>query len=372
MPQYCQRPPEFPLFPLTLPAFAALEVTVPLPENLTPRKPTHAMISRIPKTGRYLALAASLLFNSAAHAQETLYATDFSEFTAGPDQLAGQHGWSGSHENQGLHGIDEDIYVGRERSAFLGGTSPADRSDFVQVYHTIDPVQKLGSPLSALEFDVLFGVAASFEGGYDTFSFSFYSDAGEPLASIHFDTSEFDYGIWIDDSAEIYDTSESFLTDFLHHLQIKIDLKANLWEAELDGIAIFDSRPFTALASNDVSLAIGALAAEWRIADPQDPGDNWLLFDDWTVSGMTDTIKASVPTAVDIVRGDDGQLELLWAADAGARYQVHASPDGRVWTAVGDPVSTGAEDRTTHFTLPISNTSPGTQLYRVEPLDLQP
>ncbi len=184
---------------------------------------------------------------------------------------------SGSHVGQGLHDVDEDIYSGRGKSAFLGGTSPADGDPVVQVHRPFDRWLIEQATIETLKFQVFFGVAASFEGGNDAFAFTFYDSAGRTLASLQFDTDAIDFGIWVEDGVEREYSGESFLTDYLHALRASVDLTANVWSAELDGLPIFSGRAFTAM---DPRPTIAAVGAEWIIADLLSPGDNWLLFDD--------------------------------------------------------------------------------------------
>ena len=62
-------------------------------------------------------------------AEQPLYVTDFSDFTAGEDQLIGNGGRYGNHAGQGIHGIDANACDGEGNTAFLGFISPELGSD---------------------------------------------------------------------------------------------------------------------------------------------------------------------------------------------------------------------------------------------------
>ncbi len=303
-------------------------------------------------------------------AEDIIYQTDFSDFNAGQDQLAGREGWEGSHVGQGLHGIDEDIYVGQDHSAYLGGTPTDNQTDLVRVYHSFHEAVPQQAEIKRLQFQVLFGIVESLIGGYDTFSFVFYSETNEFLAALHFDTTEFDYGIWTDDGEEATYTGEVFLTDYLHLLTVEIDPQNNQWQADLDGIPIFETIAFTSQSANSPA-PVGKIAAEWRISDPSDPGDNWLLFDDWRVTGTLETPGPPVPDLTTIQKLADGSIELRWNAVPQGQYRVYTSEDGLDWTPI-DPLILTTDDSPQAFYTASPPSAISRRLYRVQPTGFQP
>ena len=265
-----------------------------------------------------------------------LYETDFFEFPVGDDQLVGNEGWLGTHVGQGLHGIDANAYEGLGNSVFLGFTPPSDPADgdLVSIYH---PLEAATAATDTVRFQVQMGISETIEGGYDAFNFAFFDAADGFLAAISFDTNEIDFGIWTDDGETVSDTGELFLTDYVHLLSVTIRLGDNRWSADLDGITVFEDIVFTSRESSS-GLQVGGIAAEWEIQDINDPGDNWILIDDWYLAVLDDSPAVAADesfriTAISQV-GEQG-VRFTWPAEAGIAYQVETSEDTMVWHAMG-------------------------------------
>ena len=74
-------------------------------------------------------------------------------------------------------------------------------------------------------------------------------------------------------------------------------------------------------------------------ANTPDPGDNWLLFDDWSLiaTGEADAEPEPVPGAdfriLRMVMDANGGRQIEWPATDRVRYQVEYSTDGGTWLA---------------------------------------
>jgi hypothetical protein len=87
---------------------------------------------------------------------------------------------------------------------------------------------------------------------------------------------------------------------------------------------------------------------EWEITDIDNPGENWMFFDDWLIKAVGPGEDPGDPLAITAVtRGADGQVALTWAAEPGTTYQVEASSGLGPWTAdlPGSTVTTGAGEQ---------------------------
>jgi len=265
-----------------------------------------------------LLIAASV---SGRASDRDLYRTDFSGFGIGEDQLVGTDGWAGTNLGEGVHGIDEGLVDGQGNTAYLGANEPADGTSSVRVHRVLDDLAS-----DVVRFQTVLGITESVERGNDIFSFAFFNEDGETLGAIYFDTTLFDYGVWTGDGRDATHTGEDFLSDYIHTLTATIDLRANVWSADLDGIPVFEEITFTA---SDSERNVAGVAIEWEILDTTFPGDNWLLFDDLSLSvvgeGATST---SVPH---IERLEDGSMLLTWETEPSERYQVEYSQDGITW-----------------------------------------
>ena len=234
------------------------------------------------------------------------------------------------------------------------------------------PLTEGASPArEVVRFDVLFGITASTEGGDDLFQFAFFNANDDFLAALVLDTTIDDYGIWTDDGTDIVHTGEDFLTDFVHALSLEIDLTSNTWSGTLDNIPIFDDLPFT---TYDGDLDVGGVAAEWELSDADDPGDNWLLFDDWSLVA-TESVETGRDEfhIADIRIGEAGSRIIVWQGTEGSTYQIEYSADGMEWFRDLPGSAITAEGSVTPLTFSdTSLPSGGSRLYRVVRSDTVP
>ena len=177
-----------------------------------------------------------------------------------------------------------------------------------------------------VQFKVQLGITEFIVGGYDSFNVAFYDAVGGFLSAILFDTSLDGYGTCTDNGEIVQDTGEQFLFDFFHQLSVTIDLASNRWSAELDGIGILENEAFT--SQDDSALCMGGVAAEWEILDLTDPGDNWFLIDNWSLSVLEDDAAPNESFRITEITsvGGDG-LQSSWPSAAGVLYQVETSID---------------------------------------------
>lgn len=276
---------------------------------------------------------------------QTLYETDFSNFNVGEDQLAGTDGWMGTNIGEGVHGIDNEIVAGIGNSAFLGFNPPT--TDLVSIYRPNDPDLLASTGTSTIEFNVVFGISDSFNDNYDRFYFSIYDPMGDYLAALVFDNTTEDFGIWVDDGAEQTYTGELFFTDVTYELTIIANFSENSWSAYLDAIPIFIDQSLTIITDTP---AFGDVSVEWEIADSGNPGDNWILLDDWTIEAIT-TPATSDPISETISHSSES-VTITWQGSAGVAYQIEYSPDLQQWNddLPDSLISAGTASGTLSFT----------------------
>jgi hypothetical protein len=278
--------------------------------------------------GRLLSFAVSLALSASA-CGGTLYFTDFSEFPTGNNRWAGTGGWVSNDGVSGAQGIIAKP-VGNLpilKAAYIGYERPSGR--FTTVYRNFnhDPV---ASGLPIINFESLLGVQDSTNGFRDRFHVSFYNSAGNFLAAITFDnTSGF---VRRDDGSVVSSTGIKFLVGdpllgfaALQVLDVRIDLSANTWSAEIDGIPLFKKVPFTATGK---PRTLGAVAAEWELAATSTlgAGNNWLLVTDWLVAALP-----SAPFVIKSFKRSLNRTTLEWAGQAGFEYQVLHSTNLSDW-----------------------------------------
>lgn len=302
------------------------------------------------------AIAASSIL--AIHAGAgVLYETDFENFTPGADMLAGTDGWVSTLNGQSLHGIDDNIISGLGNSAYLGFFPPTfppqSQTRTVSIFRPLnfDPVGG-GKPL--VEFEALIGIADSqddpetnfineslFE---DRFLISVYNTDFALLASIIYDNRSNTYGLYRNNGGQSIDTSFEFIIEEPQFLFFSIDFENNTWSASLDGVPIFTDAIFN---NTGLNRDLGTIAAEWNLTSRANPGDNWMLIDDWYVAAKSRAMPTLTEpfTISKVERTADNKVELTYPADQGCTYHVEYSTDLKTWTELPDsPVSASESD----------------------------
>ncbi|MFP6873835.1 MAG: hypothetical protein VCA55_10045 [Verrucomicrobiales bacterium] len=308
-----------------------------------------------------LAPLAALALAASNAAQREIYFTDFEDAVPGDDNLAGYDNWNGNPKGRGSHGIDAEAVPGLGQSAFIGYASPGGNTNSAIVLRPVehDPVAT-GEPIVRLVAAI--GLNDSDDNSpfgddpdRDSFFITFFNSSGQRLASLNYNNTEVAFGLWRDDGIDTHDTGEEFIRNEVQLLVAEVDLVNNTWSVDLDGFQIFRDQPFT--AKNGVDLDLGGTAIQWQRGSGNNWGNNWMLFDDWTV--YADTSKLAIPeenfhiSSITQAAGDN--ITLQWKAQPGFRYQVEYSNDLLTWKSdlpdslIEEPVETetGYTDTTT-------------------------
>lgn len=335
----------------------------------------------------WLCTAAVICFLIPPAAAGERYYTDFESFTPGFDTLVGSDGWQGSTAHNGLRlsGIDAESMhgvIGLGNAAFLGGNTAivplsAGRTVNVRRNLGIDP-SALGEEV--VTFRCLVGIKDSTGNTIgtrrDNFEFAIYNTSSQLLASIQFDNSTLDtaggtpkrniYRTQWNTAMSRFDlvnTNAVFLHDTIQQLEIRINFLSNRWSVSLDSIDIFEDLPFHA---GPRTRTLGPIAAQLQIVgtsltgSPQ-PGDNYLLFDDWLV--RTDS-PASPQPAVSR-NGSTGAVTLTFPQEAGYQYLVQFSPTLSGWqSSLPGALFTASTTGTGSFTDATATGKP-TRFYRI-------
>ncbi len=290
-------------------------------------------------------------------AQREIYFTDFEDAVPGNDNLVGYDNWNGSPKGRGSHGIDAEAVPGLGQSAFIGYASPGGNTNSAIVLRPIlhDPVAS-GEPIIRLVAAI--GLNDSDNNNNpqrNSFFITFLNSSGTPLASLNYNNTEAGFGLWRDDGIETHDTGEEFIRNEVQLLVAEIDFANNTWSVDLDGFQIFRDQPFT--VKNGEDLDLGGTAISWQRGSGNNWGNNWMLFDDWTV--YADTSKLTIPEENfkinSITQTAGGDITLQWKSRPGFRYQVEYSNDLLTWQSdlpnslIEEPVETetGYTDTTT-------------------------
>jgi hypothetical protein len=289
------------------------------------------------------------------------YYTSFENFNVGEDTIAGTDGWTGTFSGSKLHGImseDQHKVVGLGNTAFLGGyvttafytASSGTSATFPYVRRTVnlDPLA-LGQEVAT--FGVIFGIKDSTSASLiatnrykrDNFEFLVYNQVGALLGGVQFDNTTLDtitglpqcliYRLtWNGAAYQYIKTDYKFIPETLETLQIRINFRTNRWTASLGGIPLFQDLTFyTGSQAKNFGSVMVKMGVPLYTYNPLtktttvNPGDNYLLFDDYAV--RTDPVN----TTLSVSRSNTGAAVLTWNEEAGYSYQVQYSADCVLW-----------------------------------------
>lgn len=272
---------------------------------------------------------------AAASAQTILYYTQF-EQAEGYDPaftLAGQQGWLVS--GTGGNGLIENFIEGYGQQAYIGFHPPTAVEDFTSVWQPVgfDPVP---TGENIVRFSVLLDFEPSTVGGQDDFRWSIYNAEAVRLFSLDFETSTSRISYLLDDNV-FQDTGWTFGFDGVYDLTIWMDFARNVWTAVLNGIPIVLRQPIT---TTGAQLTFGDADAVWAIRDPNVPGDNFMVFDEYiVVAGEFDQIPEIGPTLEPVGLGPDGSFQFYIHGQEGVEYSVQVSSDLKTWFSLGNFVA---------------------------------
>ena len=316
-----------------------------------------------------LALVFSIPAQGDPENETILYQTDFSDFPVGDGNLVGHDGWTSTHLEEDVYGIEEGFFGDDNRSGALGFFTPKTTDQFISVFKPLnyDPIE---NRTPVIEFSANIAIVDSEETEfYDSFHISVFNSEADLLAGIVFDNTEEHLGIWRSDGLEFYDTDVGFEHFTLYELRLRINFEANTWSAWFGDNELFADAPFTSV---DKKFDLGDFSAEWELTDVDNPGDNWMLFDDWTVKAISarpGNSTGSRQLSPRINLRPNGNISLHWRARPNTRYQVEHSDDLSNWKAdLPDSLVTATEENVPVTFVDRSRPKGNVRYYRVRRL----
>jgi hypothetical protein len=255
-----------------------------------------------------------------------IYRTGFetSEGYTTNQDLAGQNGWVSY--GSGGNGIVTDFFPQGGQQAYVGFSPPNAGDDSLFLY------QPINKKLSRAQFSLTMGIADSTTTNYDDFYWGFYNQDVHPLFTLDFDNAELRVYYWLDDTNSRTWSGLTFSNAGAYRLTMDIDFSRNRWSATFNGMLLATNQPITTVGA---ALNLGDIDAGWGIYDTSAPGDNFMLFDDYTISGVVPSPELSV---VGKVAG--GTALRLFGQDA-TTFAIDASTNLSTWTALKTNVTTG-------------------------------
>src|SRR2546430_13627112 len=306
------------------------------------------MDSRRFQAGRKLALVlpllvvANVLLQPRGVTQGTnIYSTGFEASEGFDDRLTlmGQGGWTGTDTNYSGNGLATNYFDNTnsqqqpfgQQQAFIGFNPLTTADGTLNVWHPLnfDPV---AAGLPIVTFSTTMAVYdSSTTANRDCFRWSIYNtnNGGVRLFTIDFDNTTSRINYELDDNQFVWTgfTFENAVpTNGQYELVVTMNFAENLWSATLNDVLIVDSQRMTTKGS---ALNLGDIDAVWVNSTLGQPGDNYMVFDNYAVAAEP------YPFRLDAVqRLSDGAFLLRLTGESERQYAIDATTDFVDWYAL--------------------------------------
>jgi hypothetical protein len=249
------------------------------------------------------------------------------------NDLAGQQGWLKS--GTGGNGVVSNGIA--NQSAYIGFAPPNPANSSLILWKPINfnPVTA-GYPV--VKFSTQLSIEDSTNARRDIFRWSIYNIPGNRLFSIDLDNENLDLSYLRDGTNTLFITTNLFTNSVIYTLNVTMNFASNRWSASLDNRLIATNQPIT---STNAQLTLGDIDAVWlvnQISGTNAPGNNFMVFDNYTITAETLTD----PTAqVQLLgRTVEGWTLLRVNGQNGWRWSLDATTNLVNWTALKtNPIS---------------------------------
>ena len=245
--------------------------------------------------------------------------------------LAGQNSWF--KYGSGGNGIVSNFFTGQKQQAYVGFSPPETGDDALYLLRPINfnPVAA-GLPIVTFSVQLRIADSSSTNGNYDYFRWSVYNMQSNRLFSIEFDN----YELYV--NYELSGTNELFLPDVpfsntnIYSLTVTMNFASNRWSALLGNVPIATNQPIT---TTGAQLSLGDIDAVWLVYDPDAPGDNYMLFDNYRITAEALSVPPVPPAQMQFIdRTPQGWALLHVTGQEGSRWSVDATTNFVNWIAL--------------------------------------
>jgi len=254
--------------------------------------------------------------------ERTVYYTGFEseqdfdmEFT-----LIDQDGWQG--EGTGGTGLVENNIDGMGQQAYIGYWPPEEATEtFTSLWR---PVEGIEPEETKVTVTALMMIVDSTNGQRDDFRWTLYNDNVQRLVTLDFDNGTRNINYSLDDDIFL-PTGYSFEHEALYDLKFVMDFAANTWTVSVGDEVLLNAKKLTTTGAR---LGFGDLGPNWIYRKPENPGNNYMVFDDYRITVETsDPAPKAPPTLAWTGWADNGRAMLQLGGDATTDYTVEASDD---------------------------------------------
>lgn len=268
---------------------------------------------------------------------QVLYATGFeaaegfdAQYALGlPDGQPGQNGWITL--GSGGNGLLTNFFQGQGQSAYIGVWPPTNAGeDQLNVWY---PLNLISIPTNrpVIRFSTLMTIVDSSNTNYDCFRWTVFNTDVVPLLTLDFDNYDFTVNYRLQGSTSFVATGKSFTNGVAYQLVILMDSAQNHWSATLDNTVLVTNQPINVTG---VALNLGDIDAVWFIFDPAQPGDNFMVFDDYQVVAEAPPTTPLPPRLAVLGHTLTGPFLLRLFGENNCRYAIDVTADLDTWTAV--------------------------------------
>jgi hypothetical protein len=276
-----------------------------------------------------LALPVTIWAAASTAGAAVLYQTGF-ETNEGFDPqftLAGQNQWTA--EGTGGNGLLNEAFPDMGQQAYIGFFPPTDTNEFTSVWRPID-YDPVPAGTRLVKFSTLIQFVPSESGGQDDFRWSVYNTDADRLFSVDFETSTTRISYVLQDGV-FADTGWTFDFEGVYQLDVWMDFTEGVWTAFLNDTLIVHAQPLT---QNGSALTFGDADAVWAVRDIGSPGDNYMLFDNYTITAED---GPSIPVFVESAGiSDAGFPQFTIYGQPSSTYSVEVTSDFQQWYSLGE------------------------------------
>lgn len=246
--------------------------------------------------------------------------------------LNGVNGWQTTFD--GGSGIPEDeFFEGKGQQAFVGfspfdGLSDENFSLFLWQPINYSPPQNRQSVIS---FQVLFQIFDNTDDtkARDDFRWSFFNQDNQRLFTLDFDNNALRLNYLLGSSNEFFETRTTFNNNTIYNLEVQMDFEANSWSAWLNDDLVIENQP---AFEDGMQKNLGDVSAMWVVNTPSDPGDNFMIFDDYKIVEIFSEPPPIVNGEVRISKNDQDVFVLQARAESNSDWTIQGSTNLEDWT----------------------------------------
>lgn len=274
-----------------------------------------------------LPVVLGLTLATASGAVTNIFSTRFevAEGYSENSDLAGQNGWLKS--GSGGNGVLPGFFPGEGQQAYIGFDAPNTNDDQLILWKPIN-YAPVAAKTPVVTFSVLMGFVDSTNRlFFDDFYWSVYNSDVDLLFTINFRNEDLRIYTALDGTNVFVWTGKTFTHDVTYELVVTMNFASNLWNATLDGAPLATNK---AITTTGAPLNLGDVDAAWVLADPANPGDNFMIFDNYSITA--ELIPPAAPRLNLVERTPAGNVYLQLEGQTGVRFAIEATTNLSNWT----------------------------------------